>query len=174
MPICPTHSRPLLALATATALLVGLTACGNSDTISRAGDTTVTAAPDTADTASPGDSSGPLGTLGSIPGVSADCLRLYNEFTQAMSSMMTGQSTDAAAMFDALQKVLPEELHAAAATMSEAYSKFAAVLAKYENDPTKAASDPDFLAAIQAMGSEKITNATQAISDYFDRTCPTK
>lgn len=173
MPICPTHTRPLVALAAAATLLVGVAACGGSDTAGTAGGSSAANTSALPDTTEPAGSGGALDTIGSIPGLSADCLRLYNEFTQAMSGLMTGQNTDAAAMFDALQKVLPEELHSAATTMSEAYRTFAEVMTKYENDPTKAASDPEFLAAMEVLGSEKIASATQAISDYFDTTCPT-
>jgi hypothetical protein len=157
-------SRTLFAFGLSAALAIGFTACGSSD--GGAGQITST-------TAAPGNTAGGDVTMPSVPGLSADCQQLYSQFVQAMGGVGAGQATtDAGAMFENLKKVLPAELQSAAQTLSEAYGGLTALMAKYNGDYAKAASDPAFQAAIQSMSKPEVAAASKAISDYFTAQCP--
>ena len=107
----------------------------------------------------------------SIPGVSDDCRDLYQRFVSAMGSVGTGAPEDLGEMFGALQDVVPEELKDDAKVLAEAMGKYSEVLAKYDNDLTKALADPEAMAALEELGTEEVNQASDAIGDYLDDTC---
>ena len=107
----------------------------------------------------------------SIPGVSGDCRELYNKFIGAMGSVGTGTPEDLGEVFGALEDAVPEELKDEAATLAEAFGKYSEVLAKYDNDLTKAMTDPEAMQALEAISTDEVNEASTVIGDYFDDTC---
>lgn len=154
---------------------LALAGCGGSDGSAGNDDAAVdtTAVDATTDDSASGGGDGSLGTIGSVPGLSEECTDLYNQYIKALGSMGTGENADISGVFTALKDILPGELQDDADVVADAWAKYQEVLAKYDGDVSKAMSDADALAAIQALSDEKVNAASNAIGDYFSDTCPT-
>jgi hypothetical protein len=111
-------------------------------------------------------------TIPGLDGLSGDCKELYSKFIAAFSGIGTGDLGDLSSVFDGLAEVLPDDLKDDAQVMSEAFAKYSEVLKKYNGDITKAMADPDAQAALQAIGTDEVTAASENITHYFDETCP--
>jgi hypothetical protein len=115
----------------------------------------------------------PNDTIGNVPGLSEECTDFYNKYIAAMGAIGTGTANGVSNMFTAMKDILPDELKADADIVAAAWVKYEAVLAKYDNDMTKALADPDAMAALEAIGDDEVNEASNAIGDYFSDTCPT-
>ncbi len=115
----------------------------------------------------------PNGTIGNVPGLSEECTDFYNKYIAAMGSIGTGTANGVSSMFTAMKDILPDELKDDAEIVAAAWVKYEAVLSKYDNDMTKAMADPEAMAALEAIGDEKVNEASNTIGDYFSDTCPT-
>jgi hypothetical protein len=149
----------LCAAALGAITLVG---CGSDESTDGAGG-------DNAGTSGGGDTE--ITLPDSIPGVSDDCRDLYQRFATAMGSIGTGAPDDLDEVFGALEDVVPEELKDDAKVLAEAFGKYSEVLAKYDNDLTKAMTDPEAMAALEELGTDEVNEASTVIGDYLDDTC---
>jgi hypothetical protein len=150
-----------------------LVSCGGSD--SNTGGAAGTASNSTAaptETTGGAAATDPAGTIGSLPGVNKECTDFYGKYLAAMGSAGTGTANGISSMFAKMKAVLPDDLKDDADTLIAAWSKYEAVLAKYGNDMSKAMTDPEALAAIQAIGNKDVSAASDNISAYFTATCP--
>lgn len=148
----------LLCLAALTTVMV--VGCGGDDSTGDAG-------------RSGGDSGGDteLTLPDSIPGLTDDCRDLYQRFATAMGSIGTGATEDLEEVFGALEEVVPDELKEQARVLADAMGKYSEVLAKYDNDLTKAMTDPEAMAALEELGTDEVNEASTVIGDYLDDTC---
>jgi hypothetical protein len=160
--------RTRFVIATLSVAVLGLSACGGgSDSVvdkidDAAADTTVSGDNSSSDTLVPGV----------IPGLSADCQKMYQQLIGALGAAGTGSDQDMGAMFDALAESLPDELKDDALVMGEAFGAYTEILQQYENDMAKALADPDAQKALAALNSDEVTQASENITNYFDETCP--
>jgi hypothetical protein len=115
----------------------------------------------------------PNATIGNVPGLSEECTDFYNKYIAAMGSIGTGAANGVSSIFTSMKDILPDELKDDAEIVAAAWVKYEAVLSKYDNDMTKAMADPDAVAALEAIGDDKVNEASNAIGDYFSDTCPT-
>lgn len=148
-----------------------LVSCGGSDD-STGGD----AGTDGTQTESTDGNSGtvdPNDTIGNVPGLSEECTDFYNKYIAAMGAIGTGTANGVSSMFTAMKDILPNELKDDAEIVAAAWVKYEAVLSKYDNDMTKAMADPEAVAALEAIGDDKVNEASNTIGDYFSDTCPT-
>ena len=167
--------RLLTATLAATALF-GLVAC-SSDSKSSGGDNTASQNTEASDDTSGGGSDDTTGggdaiTLPSVAGVTAECQAIVNAMSGAAAAF-TGQG-DAAqtkAMFAALEGAMPDELKDDARIFAEAYGKYFDLLMTFD-DPSKALTDPQMIAAMQEIGTPEVQAAADNISAYMDEACP--
>ena len=157
----------LAATAIAATVLLSLTACSSGGVKISAPTTKASqSGGDTGNTTAGGD------TGGSIPGLSADCQKLYQQWATAIAGTSTGDgSQDAKTVFANIEKIVPDNLKDAAKTLADAYGKYFDLMSKYKDDPTKAMQDPDVLKQLQAVASSDVQAASQKISDYFATQC---
>jgi hypothetical protein len=130
----------------------------------------------TTDTTDSGSSADTVGTFPPLPaGSSADCAALYGKLVAAMGGVTGGTDgmTNLAAAMKAIRSEVPDELKADVDTLSEAYAKLADIMAKFGGDMTKAMSDPAAAEAFSELSNPKFEAASTALSNYFDKTCPT-
>jgi len=109
------------------------------------------------------------------PGLSDECAKLYTEFTGAFATIMAGgddaeQAADDLA--DNLADALPPELHDDAEVVANAFHDIATVMAKYHGDMSQVLQDPDATAAFDELDSPEVTQASDNISAYLEKTCP--
>lgn len=179
--------RPSLRLAVGLLALLApaglLAACGGSDDSSSSVASTAAAADAgaTADTVGsestaidleditiPADLSIPAGA-----GLSEECAEVYQKFIVALGSASSGQDfeglTDAIGSLDA---VVPDDLKDDVATLSQAYSELAVVIAEFDGDFAAAMADPATQERMTAIGTPEVTAAGDAISAYFGEACP--
>ena len=148
-----------------------LASCGGSD--EGTGGNGTTAGTQTESTDGGTNSTDPGATIGNVPGLSQECTDFYNKYIAAMGSIGSGSENGVSQMFTKMKDVLPDELKDDAEILAAAWVKYEAVLSKYDNDVSKAMTDPEAMAAIQALGDDKVNAASNAIGDYFSDTCPT-
>jgi hypothetical protein len=158
--------RTRFTIGLAVVALLGVSACssdsGAKKIESAASDTTLA-----------GDSSsGATLPLGSIPGLSADCQKMYQQLIGALGAAGTGTDTDLSKMFDALASSLPDDLKDDAKVMGAAFAKYSEVLKKYNNDIAKVLADPEAAKIMEGLNSPEVTKASDNITAYFDATCP--
>ncbi len=108
-------------------------------------------------------------------GTSEKCVELYNSVMEAQGD---GNFDDPAGVrqlgqiYEKIKSQAPE-LSAELDTVSQAMDDYATALEAYEGDPAAMTEDPGVLAAITALGSDDVQKASDAISSYLDKTCPT-
>ncbi len=160
-------------------------ACGGDDTSADTAGADTTAADGSADatTAAPDDTSASdisidEGKLGDIVG--DDCAQVAAVMASVYGSAagVAGDSTkELEAALDSMKSKVPDDLKDDLAVVSEAWSGYLAVLAKYGNDMTKlitaAASDPELQAQMAKMSTPEVEAASDNLSKYFDETCKT-
>jgi hypothetical protein len=167
--------RLLTATLAATALF-GLVACG-SDSKSSGGGDTASQSTDASDDTSGGGSDDTTGgggaiTVPPVAGVTAECQAIVNAMSGAAAAFSgQGDAAQTKAMFAALEGAMPDELKDDARIFAEAYGKYFDLLTALD-DPSKAMSDPEVLAAMQAIGTPEVQAATDNISAYMDEACP--
>ena len=155
------------ATAIAATALLGLSACSSG--VKVAGPSKTTASP-TGNSSTGGGTGNTTAGGGGTP--SAECQKVYAQFAAAMAGASTGNSAqDAKTMFTNLEKVVPDNLKAAAKTIATAYGKYFDLLAKYNGDTAKAMQDPEVVKELQAVASPDVAAASQQISDYFSSQC---
>lgn len=105
--------------------------------------------------------------------VSGECAELYQRFITALGSAGTGQSFDGLEeAFSSLSDSVPDDLKDDVETVADAYGQMAAVIADAGGDIGKAMADPANQAKIAAIGTPEVEAASDAISAYFEETCP--
>jgi hypothetical protein len=159
------------AIGLAVSGLLAVAACGGDDD---SADTTATE--QTADaTTAPGDSATTVaGSDATTSGdIAADCRELAEEFANALGGAAnpTADPEEIAGAFSRLAENVPADLRDDVELVGDALGTYAEVYAKVADDPTKAATDPDVLAALQELATPEYTAATQAVSTYFTETC---
>jgi hypothetical protein len=123
----------------------------------------------------PGDLGGddPVVSIGNIPGVSGECEDLYSAYLTLFSVIGTpGASSDELQpRIDALQSQLPDDLRDDAEVLATALQDYLTVLDEAGSD-ADVASNPEVLAALQALGTPEVAAASTNIGQYFEQTCP--
>ncbi|MBI5090131.1 MAG: hypothetical protein HZB15_15055 [Actinobacteria bacterium] len=105
--------------------------------------------------------------------LSDECQELYQKFISAMGGITTGESLDGLEdVFNSLADAVPDDLRDDAEVLADAYGQMADVLAEYDGDFAAAMADPDNQQLLAAIGTPEVQEASEAISDYFDETCP--
>jgi hypothetical protein len=115
----------------------------------------------------------------SLAGVSADCLKVAQEFSKSTNSLTAGNG-DVSAEFGALAKKLKElkgavsddKVKSALDTLSSAYQKFSDNLKGVDYKPGSGGAPPAaYLAAIQGFTSKDVAAAAQTLGTYFSSSC---
>lgn len=123
----------------------------------------------------PGDLGGddPVVSIGNIPGVSGECEDLYSAYLTLFSVIGTpGASVDELQpRIGALQSQLPEDLRDDAEVLATALQGYLTVL-EDAGSGADAATNPEVLAALQALGTPEVAEASTNIGQYFEQTCP--
>jgi hypothetical protein len=182
----PRFSRRLARRLVAGLLIVAgpagiITACGSSDDASNV--TTAAASPAASPVATPATDAGSdaasddtdldLSDLTVPDNVSGECADLYQHFIEALSKAGSGEDfAGLQAAIASLSDSVPDDLKDDVAVLSDAYGKMADLVAANGGDIATAMANADVQAQLQAIGTEKVTAAGDAISDYFDTTCP--
>ena len=168
--------RPSLRLAVGLLALVApaglLAACGGSDNAASSASSVAQAADAgaTADTAAINldDITIPVGA-----DISEECAAVYQKFIVALSSASTGQDMQGLqSAIGSLQDVVPSDLQDDVETLSAAYAELAAVIDDFGGDFAAAMADPAAQERMNAIGTDEVTAAGDAISAYFSSTCP--
>ncbi len=153
-----TLPRTVRYLALTAATLVGFAACSS--------DTNKTSIQDlsTVDVTLPTSATLPAG----LPG-SDECKAVYVQFITAMTSAyVPASNADFAAVFGDLSAKVPAELQDDMAVLTAAFAQYGQILAAHNNDR----ETPEVQAAIAALQSPEVSAAGQAVTSYFDQTCP--
>ena len=180
--------RPSLRLAVGLLALVApaglLAACGGSDNDSSSASSVAQAADAgaTADTVVGSDTVAAGGTAAinlddiTLPvgaDISEECAAVYQKFIVALSSASTGQDMQGLqSAIGSLQDVVPSDLQDDVETLSAAYAELAAVIDDFGGDFAAAMADPAAQERMNAIGTDEVTAAGDAISAYFSSTCP--
>lgn len=143
-----------------------LTSCGGSDANDAAAN--VTTADQAADTV-PSDVSVAVPDIGAL---SPECAKL-TEFITALTKAGTGQSFEGLSdAVGALSDSVPADLQDEVATLAGAYGQMESIIADYDGDVATAMADPDVQQQIDALGTDDVVAAGDAVSAYFDQQCP--
>lgn len=154
--------------------LLAVTACGGDDKDSS--DTTEQSADETTTPAGSDTTTEPSGsdtTTGGDDAPAGDCAALAQEFTDALGGAANPSASpeELADAFGELEGNVPDDLKDDVKLVGELLQKYAEVYDKVKDDPTKAASDPDVLAALQEFSGQEYLTATQTLSAYFTGGC---
>lgn len=157
--------------------LLALAACGGDDDSS---DTTTapesteqsadeTTVPGGSETTEPAGSETTTG--GDTP--SGDCQALAQQFADAVGGVgnPSADPEELAEAFASLEENVPDDLKDDVSLIGGMLQGYADVYAKVKDDPAKAATDPDVLAALQEFSGQEYLTASGAISAYFTETC---
>jgi hypothetical protein len=114
----------------------------------------------------------------SLAGVSADCLKVAQEFSKGTSALTSGGG-DISATFGELSKKLQglkgavsdAKVKNALDTLSAAYAKTSANLKGVSYKPGSGAPPPEFLAALRGFSTKEFAAAAQTLSAYFSSSC---
>lgn len=176
-----TRTRLVLTTFAAAALATsGLAACGGGDksleeAVQEAVDTMPVDEMPVDETLVPGE----LGTIPDMPGISSECTDLYNGWISAMGaasaamSGQTGDDVDMVAYFESLAAAVPDDIADDVRVISAAWAGWTQALADHDNDITALMSDPAAMAAMEAISSDEVTAASDAVGAYFDEVCGT-
>ena len=151
-----THRLPriLLSVAFAGVAVVGLGSCSddkNKTTIEELGD------------------DGGVDLPGDVAGLT-DCQATLAKFIVTVSAAYDPTSNiDFDQSFGELSAEMPAELQDEMAVLFAAYHAFGEVVAANNDDMTS----PEVQAASQQLNTPEVQAATDAVSNYFDTTCPT-
>lgn len=155
-------TAPLRTLLVTTIALVGFAACSSDSNKTSVDDLgTIDVSVPTGITLPPGV------TL--PPNISDDCQAIFLNYATAMSSVyMPNAQIDYDEVFSDLSAAIPSELQGDLATVLAAFQEYRTVLAANNNDT----SDPEVQAALQALSTDAVNEASNNLQDYFEATCP--
>ncbi|CAN5488630.1 hypothetical protein BH10ACT2_BH10ACT2_12920 [soil metagenome] len=153
-----TLPRTVRYLALTAATLVGVAACSS--------DTSKTSIQDlsTVDVTLPSGATLPAG----LPG-SDECKAVYVQFITAITSAyVPGSNVDFASVFGDVSSKVPADLQDDLTILAAAYQNYGQVLSASGGD----SSTPEVQAAVAAIQTPEVSAAGQAVTSYFDETCP--
>ena len=174
-----TRTFPMLAVVGVVSLL-GLAACSSDNKLSveKSNQSASTAAGDagsgsdsgTSATTASGDGTVSVPDLSgvSIPGLAGACTGYLSTFASAIS----GQDTDLSGLstlFDSLQGKVPSNVESAVKELSKDFAKLQDLYKKYDNDFTKAVSDPEFTKLFSDSG---FASASATFNTWISSGCP--
>ena len=177
-----TRTFPMLAVVGVVSLL-GLAACSSDNKLSveKSNQSASTAAGDAGSGSASGDSGTSATTASgdgtvsvpdlsgvSIPGLAGACTGYLSTFASAIS----GQDTDLSGLstlFDSLQGKVPSNVESAVKELSKDFAKLQDLYKKYDNDFTKAVSDPAFTKLFSDSG---FASASATFNTWISSGCP--
>jgi len=136
---------------------VGVASCSSDD------DKTTIDDLSTIDVSLPPSATLPVG----LPG-SEECQAVYVQFITAMTSAYTPGDHDFSTVFGDLGAKVPADLQDDMAILTTAFQQYGQILATHNND----SSTPEVQAAIAALQTPEVSAAGQAVTSYFEQTCP--
>jgi hypothetical protein len=167
-------TRTLLAVLATGALFVPLAACGDDD-----GGSPLSAGTDDNNAAddSSGDGNLPdadeLEDLADLSGVDEVCLGAVYAVSGFGALLSGGEGADEAEQYFAeARENVPDEIADDFNALADYYEEFAALLAEYDNDFTKLATDPDAQERLSELeGDGDFEAASENLSAWFTENC---
>lgn len=159
-----------------------LTACGGSDDASDA--TSAPAAEGATDDAvtvpeitvaddTETDSTDDFSDLTVPPGATGECADIAQEVVDALQQAGSDENfAGLQAAIGSLRDVVPDDLKDDVDVLTDAYGQLADLVAQNGGDVEAALADPDLQAQFEAIGTEEVTNASDALDAYFSEVCP--
>ena len=162
------RARKILSAANSPAAATTTSAAGASTgATTAAGGATATTQPS-------GDAGGVSIPAGAIAGLGGDCLKyiqaLSGAFSGAGNSAGTQGVAELSAAFARLATVVPDNIKPDVKVLQDAYGTLGALYAKYNNDFTKIAADPQ---AQAIFSNPKFAAASAALSTWLSTSCKT-
>jgi hypothetical protein len=166
--------RTLLAVVAVGALSFTFTACGDDD-----GGALATGSDDSADRSDDiADDLGDLGDDSSDDSADLDDIDdfcLNEEFMAAAASAGLDEDSDdpedLARFFDQMADEVPDEISDDFATYAEFFGEYLSVIAEFDGDYSKMASDPDAMAALERLSDPKFEEAGRNIEEWMSANC---
>ena len=160
---CGSSSKPL-AGTRETAASAAVTAASAAD-----GSATTTAAADSG--ASPTVDTTP--TSDALSGLSAKCQEKYASYLAKVKAIGSSPANykDLVPLFKELLAGAPPDVQAAAQPTLDAFTKFSALIDKFNGDIAKASQDPDFAAVEQSFSSADAQANSKKVEDWLKSTC---
>lgn len=107
--------------------------------------------------------------LSGVPGLAGECSTYLTAFAGAVSGQ-DGDLGSLSSLFDSLDGKVPDDLQSAVTVLSKDFGELQAIYAKYDNDFSKAASDPAFVAL---FSNSEFTEASAKFNAWISAGCPT-
>lgn len=102
-------------------------------------------------------------------GLTDDCQRIYLQFVTAMSSAyIPNAQVNYDEVFGDLSTNMPADLQDDLVILSAAFHEYGEILTANNNDMTK----PEVQAAISALATDEVNDASNNVQEYFEATCP--
>lgn len=166
-----------LLVAVGVVTLLGVSACSSdSNSLSvkesnSAGASTSVAGSSTDETAtgSGGASAATIPDLSGVPGLAGECSTYLSAFAGAISGQ-DGDLGSLSSLFDSLDGKVPDDLQSAVQVLSKDFAELQTIYAKYDNDFSKAASDPAFATL---FSNSEFTEASAKFNAWISAGCPT-
>ena len=119
-----------------------------------------------------GDSDATIVTVADIPGVDDACEKVLN-MIGASGQVIAGlvDPDTASSIISDFVSAVPDEIRSDAAVMAEAFSAYVEVFAKYSGDLAAAATDPEAMAALEALDSPEARDANERVTQYLVDKC---
>lgn len=114
-------------------------------------------------------SAGTIPDLSGVPGLAGECSTYLSAFAGAISGQ-DGDLGSLSSLFDSLDGKVPADLQSAVKVLSKDFAKLQTLYAKYDNDFSKAASDPAFATL---FSNSEFTEASAKFNAWISAGCPT-
>ena len=119
-----------------------------------------------------GDSEVTIVTVADIPGVDDACEKVLN-MIGASGQVIAGlvDPDTASSIISDFVSAVPDEIRSDAEVMADAFSAYVEVFAKYSGDLAAAATDPEAMAALEALDSPEVREANERVTQYLADEC---